>query len=120
MEITEKESAERHKKFKVNNARIESNNGGSGYARNVRRISEEICNFRTIFSWFHQSKNKKARIISNSSWVQEHIYFPFNWKDRFPEFYSALFKYQREGKNVHDDAPDALTGVTETMYKLGG
>lgn len=120
MEITEKESAERHKKFKVNNARIESNNGGSGYARNVRRISEEICNFRTIFSWFHQSKNKKARIISNSSWVQEHIYFPFNWKDRFPEFYSALFKYQREGKNVHDDAPDALTGVAETMYKLGG
>lgn len=120
MEITEKETAERHKKFIVNNARIESNNGGSGFARNVRRISGEIGNYATIFSWFHQSKNKKARILSNSSWVQNHIYFPFNWRDRFPEYYAAMTKYQREGKNAHDDAPDATTGVAETMYKLGG
>lgn len=31
-----------------------------------------------------------------------------------------MTKYQREGKNAHDDAPDATTGVAETMYKLGG
>ncbi len=76
MEITEKETARRHKEFAVNNALIESNNGGSGFARNVRRISaDELGNYTTIFQWFHQSKNKKARIISNSSWVQNHIIF---------------------------------------------
>lgn len=120
MEITEKETARRHKEFAVNNALIESNNGGAGFARNVRRISEETGNNVTIFQWFHQSKNKTARIVSNSSWVQNHIYFPVNWRDRFPEYYTAMTKYQREGKNAHDDAPDATTGVAETMYKLGG
>lgn len=120
MEITEQETARRHKEFAVNDAVIESNNGGSGFARNVRRISNEIGNNRTVFKWFHQSKNKKARIISNSSWIQNHIYFPVNWRDRFPEYYAAMTKYQREGKNAHDDAPDATTGVAETMYRLGG
>lgn len=120
MEVTERETAKRHIEFSVNNALIESNNGGAGFARNVRRISEELGNNVTIFRWFHQSKNKKARIISNSSWVQNHIYFPINWRDRFPEYYNAMTKYQREGKNAHDDAPDATTGIAETMYKLGG
>ncbi len=120
MEITERETADRHKRFAVNQARIESNNGGSGFARNVRRISGEIGNYTTVFTWFHQSKNKKARIISNSAWVMQHIYFPENWRDRFPDFFVAMTKYQREGKNAHDDAPDAVTGVAETMYKLGG
>ena len=121
MEITEQETARRHQAFGVNTALIESNNGGSGFARNVRRISaEQLGNYATIFQWFHQSKNKKARIVSNSAWVQHHIYFPVNWRDRFPEYYAAMMKYQREGKNVHDDAPDATTGVAETMYKLGG
>ena len=120
MEITERETADRHKRFSVNQARIESNNGGSGFARNVRRISGEIGNYTTVFTWFHQSKNKKARIISNSAWVMQHIYFPENWRDRFPDFFAAMMKYQREGKNAHDDAPDAVTGVAEIMYKLGG
>lgn len=121
MEITESETAKRHKEFSVNNAIIESNNGGSGFARNVRRISnDELENYVTNFRWFHQSKNKKARIVSNSSWVQNHIYFPVNWRDKYPEYYLAMTKYQREGKNNYDDAPDATTGVAETMYKLGG
>lgn len=121
MEITEQETARRHQAFGVNTALIESNNGGSGFARNVRRISaEQLGNYATIFQWFHQSKNKKARIVSNSAWVQHHIYFPVNWRDRFPEYYTAMMKYQRDGKNAHDDAPDATTGVAETMYKLGG
>lgn len=116
MEITEGETARRHKEFEVNNARIESNNGGRGFARNVRRISEEkLRNNRTIWQWFHQSANKKSRIITYSTWVMQHIYFPVNWRDRFPEYYDAMNKYQREGKNAHDDAPDATTGVAETM-----
>ena len=44
-----------------------------------------------------------------------HIYFPSNWKDRFPEYYDAMVKYQKEGKNKHDDAPDATTGVAEKL-----
>ena len=116
MEITEVETARRHKEFEVNNAKIESNNGGRGFARNVQRISEkELGNRRTIWHWFHQSNNKIARIITHSTWIMQHVYFPVNWRDRFPEYYEAMNKYQREGKNAHDDAPDATTGIVETM-----
>ena len=121
MEITEKETARRHSEFKVNKARIESNNGGSGFARSVKRILRDVFkSIQTVVTWFHQSKNKRARILSNASWVMEHIYFPINWRDKWPEYYKAMNKYQRDGDNKHDDAPDATTGVAETMIKLGG
>lgn len=120
MEITEPETAKRFQEHQVNRARIESNNGGSGFARNVKRISEEqLNNFLTIIKWFHQSKNKKARILSNATWVMEHIYYPVNWKNKWPEYYQAMVRYQRDGENKHDDAPDTTTGVAETMYMLG-
>lgn len=120
MEITEPEVAKRFQAFEVNRSRIESNNGGSGFARNVKRISEEqLKNFKTVIKWFHQSKNKKARIISNATWVMEHVLYPSNWRHKWPEYYTAMVRYQRDGENKHDDAPDCTTGVAETMYKLG-
>lgn len=121
MEITEAETARRHKEHHVNNARIESNNGGKGFARSVRRISEEeLNNWGTVWTWFHQNGNKKARILSYSTWIMQHIYFPVNWRDKFPEYFEAMNTYQRDGKNMHDDAPDATTGIAETMLILGG
>lgn len=122
MEITEKETAKRLVEFDVNKAVIESNNGGRGFARSVKRIMEsELFTNHTIVKWFHQSKNKKARILSNSTWVMEHVYYPVNWRDRWPEYYEAMTSYQKEGKNKHDDAPDATTGVAErTSRKKSG
>lgn len=120
MEITEPETARRFKEWRVNLSRIESNNGGSGFARNVKRISEEdLRNFLTVFKWFHQSKNKKARILSNATWVMDHILYPANWKHKWPDYYKSMVKYQKEGENKHDDAQDCTTGVAETMYMLG-
>lgn len=120
MEITEPETAKRFKEWKVNMARIESNNGGSGFARNVKRISEEeLRNLETVIRWFHQSKNKKARILSNATWIMAHVLYPQNWKHKWPEYYAAMARYQRDGENKHDDAQDCTTGVAETMYKLG-
>lgn len=114
MEATEKETAKRYSEHQVNKALIESNNGGRGFARSVERILKEVFNSnKTKIEWFHQSENKVARILSNSTWVMEHIYFPVNWRDKWPEYYKAMVKYQREGKNKHDDAPDATTGIAE-------
>lgn len=104
----------------VNVAIVESNNGGRGFARAVERIMrEKYRTNRTKIKWFHQSKNKKARILSNATWVMDHIYFPVNWRDRWPEYYKAMTTYQREGKNQYDDAPDATTGVAENVGKIG-
>lgn len=120
MEVTEPAVAKAYYDWKVNRARIESNSGGRSFARNVRRILESELNSNfTDVSWFHQSKNKIARINSNATWVMSHIYYPANWRDKWPEYYKAMNAYQREGENKHDDAPDATTGVAETMYMLG-
>ncbi|BFH60736.1 phage terminase large subunit [Paenibacillus azoreducens] len=121
MEITEPAVAQALFSFEVNKERIESNSGGRAFARNVKRILEsELNSNRTDVSWFHQSKNKIARITSNATWVMNHIYYPANWRDRWPEYHKAMTTYQREGQNAHDDGPDATTGVAETMYLLGG
>lgn len=116
MEITEPTAAKLLHDDKVNVADIESNNGGRGFARSVERILyEKHRSNKTQINPFHQSKNKVARILSNSTWVMDHIYYPANWKDRWPEYYEAMSKYQKEGKNKHDDAPDATTGIAEKI-----
>lgn len=116
MEHTEPEVADMFYRNAVNIADIESNNGGRGFARQVvQRLRDTYGSNYTKVVPFHQSKNKQARILSNATWVMDHIYFPVNWADRWPEFYKAVTRYQREGKNEHDDAADALTGVAEKL-----
>lgn len=119
MEITEPLVAKHIYEYKVNQADIESNNGGRGFSRQISHYLTNTYNTNhTVIRPFHQSKNKQARILSNATWVMEHIYFPQNWHNKYPEFYKAIASYQREGKNLHDDAPDALTGVAEKVNVL--
>lgn len=116
MEKTEQATAKMFYDNKVNVARIESNNGGRGFARNVKRILEqELDSNYTVIRPFHQSQNKIARILTNATWVMEHIYYPVNWRDRWPDYYKAMIKYQRSGKNKNDDAPDCTTGIAEDI-----
>lgn len=115
MEITEPLVAEAYKKFNVNVADIESNNGGRAFARNIERITRDKGNYKTVVKWFHQSGNKIARILSNSAWVNNNIYMPIDWKNKWSEFAKDIISYQKEGKNKHDDGPDALTGVAEKI-----
>ena len=121
MEITEPELARRLAAVGCQVAKIESNNGGRGFARSIERIMRELLHTnRCRVEWFHQGENKVARILANSTWVQDHIYFPENWADCWPEYHTAMYRYQKEGKNAHDDAPDATTGVAEQFNKGGG
>jgi predicted phage terminase large subunit-like protein len=119
MEKTEPATAEMLARNNVGTALIESNNGGRGFARNVERECRERGNNHTVVKWFHQTQNKAARILSNSSSVMNNVYFPINWTDLWPEFATDIIKYQKEGKNAHDDAPDALTGVYENPKPKG-
>lgn len=119
MEKTEPATADMLTRNNVGVAVIESNNGGRGFARNVERELRERENNHTDIRWFHQSQNKKARILSNSTGVMNNILFPINWEDRWSEFAEAIRRYQKEGKNAHDDAPDALTGVYENPKPKG-
>lgn len=115
MEITEKETAKRLIEYEVNVADIESNNGGRGFSRAVEQKLKEKGWIGTKIRTFHQRKNKNSRILSNATGVMDHIIFPSNWKDLWPEYYRSMYEYQREGKNAHDDAQDATTAVFEKL-----
>ena len=120
MEVTEPLTAKMLTKDNVGCAIIESNNGGRGFARNVKAECKKLNNTHINIQWFHQSANKEARIFSNSASVMANVYYPENWIDKFPEFAEAMMRYQKEGKNLHDDAPDCVTGVYENPKPLGG
>lgn len=114
MEITEPKVTELLFSGAVNVSRIESNNGGRGFARNVQRLmNERYGSNRTQIESVPQTHNKESRILASSAWVQNHIYMPPNWRTRFPEFYKQVMSYQRKGKNAHDDALDVLASIYE-------
>ena len=76
MEITEPAVAKMLFDDGVNDADIESNNGGRGFARNVETLLlEKFHSNKCIINPFYQDKNKQSRILSNSTWVMNHIYF---------------------------------------------
>lgn len=115
MEVTEPETARRLQLAGVRECLIESNNGGRGFARNVIRHLKELRCFKCSVTWFHQSKNKRTRILTNASNVMEQVIMPADWQQRWPEFAQHIKRYQRKGKNDHDDAEDALTGFVEMI-----
>lgn len=116
MEITEEECADLLYRNGVNLAYIESNNGGRGFARNVKRIlQEKYRSNKTVIKPFTQTANKQSRILSSSYWVMEHIYFPFNWGKRWSDFYKHITRYQKKGKNAHDDGADVLAGIYDKV-----
>lgn len=115
MEVTEPATAKLLTVNEVNKAVIESNNGGRGFARNLSRQLTDLGNYKTQVTDKAQIHNKESRILASSAWVQNHVYMPLNWKNKYPEFYRQVMNYQRKGKNAHDDAVDVLAAIYETV-----
>lgn len=113
MEYTEPETAKMISRNGTEWADVESNNGGRGFARNVASQCREMGNTKTFINWFCQTDNKQVRIFTKSADVNNMTFFPKGWEKKWPAFYNALTKYRKEGGNLHDDAPDALTGCYE-------
>ena len=116
MEYTEEYLPQRLIEHKVKHATIESNNGGRGFARVVKKAVIGKC----AVDWFHQSKNKESRIITNSNLVNQHVYMPSDWAIRWPQFYEDLKYFKKVFKsNRQDGGPDVLTGIVERNQRRG-
>lgn len=123
MEKTEVMLAKMLTENSITECLIESNNGGRQFARNVKRITRAtLHNFKTAINTFTQTKNKAARIFSNSALVNSDVAFPENWDKKWREFYNAITTYRKDNKRraTHDDAPDALTGIVEMRNRKAG
>jgi predicted phage terminase large subunit-like protein len=97
---------------------IESNNGGRQYARNIRNLTDP--KWKCSISDQNQTANKETRILMNAGYIKEYFYFRDDYApgSDYDKFMRALTSYVKLGKNAHDDAPDAITGLAEIMrYK---
>jgi predicted phage terminase large subunit-like protein len=118
MEITEEELAKRLNMHNVNVCHIESNNGGRGFARAVKKIlTNTFQNRNTVIKWFHQSENKMSRILSHSTSVMQNVFFPSYWDIKFSDFYRDLHRFSSINKMKHEDAPDCITGLVQKVCK---
>lgn len=87
---------------------IESNNGGSGFEKVIRK------KIKAVSEPFYQGANKESRIITNSAMVNAQIIMPIGWEQRFPKIYEHLTGFLRDfPANAHDDPEDGLTGIYE-------
>ena len=101
-------------------ARIESNNGGTIFARNIRNQLRISGNNKCYIEEFTQSKNKESRILTNRDEVNNSIIWPHNWATKWPDLYRHVTSFRAEGQNEYDDAPDALTGIVESVKSGSG
>ena len=110
--------ARKHYENSVNESKIEYNNGGHPFKIAAEdKLKKELKYSMCHIHGFHQTENKQARILTRSAWVQDNVFFPENWHIMWNELYESLTNYVKEGKNLHDDAEDALTGVAEMVAK---
>lgn len=98
---------------------IESNNGGYGYARNVRALirGKSPCSVITR----NTTTNKETRILMSSGYIKEYFYFRNDYEpgSDYDKYMRQLTSYVRLAKNKHDDAADGTTGLAERMkYRL--
>ncbi len=115
MEVTETLVADMLLRNDTRLARVESNNGGRGFARAVQERARGVK-----VEWFHQSENKEARILSNSATVMHRLRMPADWAVRWPLFHHHLTTYRRSFRaNRLHDAPDVLTGILESELASG-
>lgn len=94
---------------------FESNNGGKGFARAV----EKLITHRAKVKWKPTVSNKHTRIIMKSGIIKKYFYFR-NDPDisrEYRDFLSEITRYNRAGKNKHDDAPDGITMLAEVTTK---
>ncbi len=93
---------------------IESNNGGSGFEKVIRK------KVKAATVPFYQGGNKESRIVTLSAVVNSQIIMPFGWETRFKAFYDHVTTFLRDfSANSHDDPEDGLTGIYEKELSDG-
>lgn len=110
VEILVKRVANSLKENNVRLCRIESNRGGTLFAKEVQQELRQIGGTTTITTKWTQT-NKETRIQVNSGWVKEHILFRDSTVSNreYKTAMNQLVKYTMAGKNKHDDIPDVLS-----------
>ena len=110
--MVEPRLAEKLASNNVGLVRFESNSAGGRVADSVGEKCKALGHAVTIRKKF-STENKETRILGDSAWVKQNCLFRSGQvSGDYERFLTQLTRYTTEGRNKHDDAPDAMS-----MYK---
>lgn len=101
-------------KWNVSYCRVESNNMGAMFARNLQNLT------KTKILQVANTTNKITRIIMQSAFISQRMQFVVKEDQQCLTFIQNMLGFSKEGKNKHDDAPDCLAGLSlflQSMFK---
>lgn len=101
-------------KWNVSYCRVESNNMGAMFARNLQNLT------KTKILQVANTTNKITRIIMQSAFISQRMQFVVKEDQQCLTFIENMLSFSKEGKNKHDDAPDCLAGLSlflQSMFK---
>lgn len=103
------------KRNKVGYCRVESNNMGAMFGRSLQKATPE-CSVMFI----NNDTNKHTRILMEAPFIYQYFYF----KDQsersatYEAFMNQLFRYTKDGEAEHDDAADAISGLSIFVRRM--
>lgn len=105
--------------------RFESNVAGGKLASDIQQaVKNKGCRTKIETKWTQQ--NKETKILVEAHWVMEHCIFKDDsvlhgdeWRE-YRKFLQSLCSYSLEGKNKHDDAPDAMAQLSQYIQGFMG
>lgn len=109
-------------RHKVQMCRFESNSAGGRIAQKIQEGVKEKGGITRITTKYTTAQ-KETKIIVNSAYVKEHFLFKDDSLIRkgtdYFRFIDMLCSYTIMGKNRHDDAPDAISMLSEYIQGMG-
>jgi predicted phage terminase large subunit-like protein len=106
--------AQKLNQWNVNYCRVESNNVGAMFGRNLQKET------KTRILLVHNSVNKMTRIMMQSAFIQNRFIFVKTGDQNQELFIQNLLSFTKEGRNKNDDAPDCCAGLSifvQSMFK---
>ena len=105
--------------------RFESNVAGGKLASDVQTaVKEKGARTKIETKW--TQANKETKILAESHWVIEHCIFKDDtvihgdrWRE-YRKMIQMLTSYSLEGKNKHDDVPDAFAQLSQYVQSFAG
>jgi predicted phage terminase large subunit-like protein len=105
--------------------RFESNVAGGKLASDIQQaVKARGCRTKIETKWTQQ--NKETKILVEAHWVMEHCIFKDDtvlhgdeWRE-YRKMMQMLTSYSLEGKNKHDDVPDAFAQLSQYIQGFYG
>jgi predicted phage terminase large subunit-like protein len=118
--ITQPKVVERIIKYDLPRVKFEKNNGGDGYKEDVGRLLKERNFPCLLVSGFASNQQTKEMKIFNHAPEIKQFYFltPSKRSNEYSRAMEQLHSFTIQGKNKHDDCPDALAEICEMINEI--